>query len=515
MALGLYANGRIQFLDNSGNPLAGGLLFMYETDGSTPKTTWHDQGQAVAHAHPIVLDANGRPPEEIWLTGTYTASLSPAGDTGNGSPIWTAQNQTGINALAVEIVTDLTPQLGANLDANGFNIQFDDNTGILDDSGNEQLIFQKTASAVNHFEMTNAATGVSPTLGAAGDNAVVSLVVAPKGTDSALELPDGKDQIIRVQPESSGAGSQLTIHSGNAEAAGTDIGGGDLNLASGTSEGTGTGSVNIQTAKAGSSGSVTNEVATRVTIGGQHVELSPHGTSGGNTLEMRFLELAANGVHYTGFKSADALAGNVIWTLPDADATTTNQVLSSDASGVLSWEDNGGIVLLSSATASASSSIDFTSNIDTTYDHYMIIIDKAVATATDRILYMRTDSDGGASFDSSAGDYNYSGLSINSIGTVAGFGSASATQMQLSGVATNGSDADASGSYVIHLYQPASGSSFTHITFQGSQLNDTGSQDYVCGGGNRESATAIDAVQFLFNTGNIATGEFKLYGVRK
>lgn len=47
--------------------------------------------------------------------------------------------------------------LGGNFDTNGQSILFDDNAGILDDSGNEQLLFRKTASAVNYFDITNAA----------------------------------------------------------------------------------------------------------------------------------------------------------------------------------------------------------------------------------------------------------------------------------------------------------------------------------------------------------------------
>jgi len=81
-----------------------------------------------------------------------------------------------------ELVLDLSPQLGADLDANGFNILFDDATGINDDSDNEQLVFQKTASAVNHIEITNAATGNSPSIAAVGDNADIHFNVVPKGT---------------------------------------------------------------------------------------------------------------------------------------------------------------------------------------------------------------------------------------------------------------------------------------------------------------------------------------------
>lgn len=67
------------------------------------------------------------------------------------------------------------------------------------------------------------------------------------------------------------------------------------------------------------------------------VTYNPFGTSAGNTSEIRFAELAANGTNYTGFKSPDALAANVIYTLPNADATIAGQVLTSNAAGVLSW----------------------------------------------------------------------------------------------------------------------------------------------------------------------------------
>ena len=80
------------------------------------------------------------------------------------------------------VSSDYAPQLSADLDTNGNNILIDDATGILDDSSNEQLIFQKTASAVNHFEMTNAAVGSNPILSAVGDDTNIGLELTTKGT---------------------------------------------------------------------------------------------------------------------------------------------------------------------------------------------------------------------------------------------------------------------------------------------------------------------------------------------
>lgn len=61
---------------------------------------------------------------------------------------------------------------------------------------------------------------------------------------------------------------------------------------------------------------------------------------GATASEIRFLEPSAGGTSYTGFK-APALAGNVIYTLPTADGSS-GQVLSTNASGTLSWTSAGG-----------------------------------------------------------------------------------------------------------------------------------------------------------------------------
>lgn len=66
-----YGNGQ-QFFDNNGIPLAGGLIYTYQAGSSTPLVTYTDNGGTVANANPIVLDASGRPPQEIWLLTGYS-----------------------------------------------------------------------------------------------------------------------------------------------------------------------------------------------------------------------------------------------------------------------------------------------------------------------------------------------------------------------------------------------------------------------------------------------------------
>jgi hypothetical protein len=66
-----FGNGQ-QFFDNNGIPLAGGLLYTYQAGSSTPLVSYTDNGGTVANANPIVLDASGRTPQEIWLLTGYS-----------------------------------------------------------------------------------------------------------------------------------------------------------------------------------------------------------------------------------------------------------------------------------------------------------------------------------------------------------------------------------------------------------------------------------------------------------
>ena len=61
-----------QFFDDNGVPLAGGLIYTYQAGSSTPLVTYTTNGGTIANANPIVLDAAGRVPQEIWLLTGYS-----------------------------------------------------------------------------------------------------------------------------------------------------------------------------------------------------------------------------------------------------------------------------------------------------------------------------------------------------------------------------------------------------------------------------------------------------------
>ena len=93
------------------------------------------------------------------------------------------------STVTFDIVGDTSPQLGGDLDTNSANIKIDDAHGILDDDGNEQILFQKTGSAVNFLEVTNQATGSNPSLSANGSDTNVGLEISTKGT-GAIKFND-------------------------------------------------------------------------------------------------------------------------------------------------------------------------------------------------------------------------------------------------------------------------------------------------------------------------------------
>ena len=127
------------------------------------------------------------------------------------------------------VVEDTTPQLGGNLDTNSNNILIDDAHFIGDENGNEQIIFQTTSSAVNQFDVTNAATGNAPKLSATGGDSNIDLELEAKGTghvtirgntnSGAIQFnceDNSHGQILIAQDHSQGVTNTLTLPAGSS-----------------------------------------------------------------------------------------------------------------------------------------------------------------------------------------------------------------------------------------------------------------------------------------------------------
>jgi len=73
----------ISFLDNTGQPLAGGLLYTYQAGSSTPLTSYTDVNGLIPNANPIVIGTDGRLPSELWFQAGYNYKLVLKDSSGN------------------------------------------------------------------------------------------------------------------------------------------------------------------------------------------------------------------------------------------------------------------------------------------------------------------------------------------------------------------------------------------------------------------------------------------------
>ena len=84
-----------------------------------------------------------------------------------------------------------------------------------------------------------------------------------------------------------------------------------------------------------------------------------------NQKEMRLSELAVNGTNFTGFKAPAALAADVMYTMPLADGAA-GQVLSTNASGTLSWINPDAATAKMSLIKTSTGDIAINTSIDLT-----------------------------------------------------------------------------------------------------------------------------------------------------
>jgi hypothetical protein len=69
---------KARFFDRCGKPLAGGKVYTYEANTTTPKATYKDPYGLTPNTNPIILDAAGE--ADIYLDGTYRIRITDRND---------------------------------------------------------------------------------------------------------------------------------------------------------------------------------------------------------------------------------------------------------------------------------------------------------------------------------------------------------------------------------------------------------------------------------------------------
>lgn len=189
------------------------------------------------------------------------------------------------------------------------------------------------------------------------------------------------------------------------------------------------------------------------------------------------------------------------------------------------WINGAGGVwtLLATATASASTSVDFTANINSTYDLY-VIVGSDIKPVTDQTnLLMRVSEDGGSTWKSGAADYDWSIRLVQfGAGGETGPVSNNDNSITVMGHNTNAnlamSNTDAKrGSFMVHMWSPASTTRNKMFMVDSAYVPGSANPFIrgVGGGQFKGTVNAITGIRFLMSSGNISAGTFYLYGVRK
>lgn len=189
---------------------------------------------------------------------------------------------------------------------------------------------------------------------------------------------------------------------------------------------------------------------------------------------------------------------------------TSGNVLTSNGT---TWQSTapatGAMVLLSTQTASSSSSIDFTAALSSTYSKYVVEIFDLVPASAAQIL-CRVNTGGGYI---STGTYDQGVDGRDSEGNPMGGELENTTSLSLSAnenVATSSN----LNNFTVNIYNPSHASKRTAIMWNGLWITDgTTRHRPGYGGGSNQTTSAVTGIQFLMSSGNITSGTFKLYGI--
>ena len=168
----------------------------------------------------------------------------------------------------------------------------------------------------------------------------------------------------------------------------------------------------------------------------------------------------------------------------------------------------GSLVLLESVTASNSASVTL-DGIDSTYNVYKVVLNDVHSVDDNVGVYVRVTTSGTADSDSQY-DYANKGLRAD---TTFDNNSDENEDKVIFGLDGTGTGESMNG--IFYLFNFNNASEYSFLTHEVSYRNAAGVLKGDTGGIVHTVTEANDGVNFFMQSGNISSGEFKLYGLKK
>ncbi len=169
----------------------------------------------------------------------------------------------------------------------------------------------------------------------------------------------------------------------------------------------------------------------------------------------------------------------------------------------------GSLIKIQETTVSSSTASVTLTGIDSTYDVYMVKINNALLDTDGSTIFFRVTTSGTPDSDS---EYD---RAYKVLRTSTSFANVSSTNLTSWAYNTLGTAGNEQGNVVMYLFNFNNSSEYSFMTLETAELTSSAELQGIAGGGVHTVAETNDGINIFVDSGNIASGNFVLYGLKK